>query len=448
MVRLTGWAVAFVWMISSLPATADEAKKSAEDKSTQDTSVDKRIAELEALVKQQQATIEELKKQKGSSSEETAALKKRIDELENLIKKLQEVIETLPKQPPEKPTETPSEPLPPAPMAPQTLNPDISVIGDFTLMRTSPVSARRRRPTPSKSRASLREAEIAFQQVVDPFGRADLFISFPDGESPELEEGYLTLTDPSVLHLPQWLLIKAGKMKLPFGKLNMTHLPNEGPQVDTPSALTNFFGEEGIAEFGVLASALLPTKHYTEVFAGRFNADNEQSFTGGKVNKGLYLAGVKSSFDLTEAANLEVGVTGLFGRNEGGRKTTLQSAHAVYRWRPLREGHSKSFTFWNEVFLSQRQEPTHTVHSYGYFSFAEHQLKRNLYVGGRYDWSKFPTDAGAHESAVSAYLTFFSSEFTRYRLQFKRTSLPGGAHRNDLFLQATFTIGVHRPHPF
>jgi len=409
----------------------------------------KRIAELEALVQQQQATIEELKKQKGSSSEETAALKKRIDELENIVKKLQEVIEALSKPPTEKPAEAPAEPPPtPAPTATQTLNPDISVIGDFTLMRTSPVSARRRRPTPSKFRASLREAEVAFQHAVDPFGRADLFVSFPDGESPELEEGYLTLTDPRVLRLPQWLLIKAGKIKLPFGKLNMTHLPNEGPQADTPNAITNFFGEEGIAEFGVLASALLPTKHYTEVFAGRFNADNEESFTGGVVNKGLSLIGVKSSFDLTEAANLEVGATGLFGRNETGRKTHLQSAHAVYRWRPLREGLYKSFTFWNEAFLSQRQEPTDTVRSYGYFSFAEYQLRRNLYAGARYDWSKFPTEAGAHESAVSAYLTFFSSEFMRYRLQFKRTHLPGGAHRNDLFLQATFTIGVHRPHPF
>ncbi|MFA0732541.1 MAG: hypothetical protein BKPUNTRY_002099 [Candidatus Fervidibacter sp.] len=43
-------------------------------------------------------------------------------------------------------------------------------------------------------------------------------------------------------------------------------------------------------------------------------------------------------------------------------------------------------------------------------------------------------------------LTLFPSEFGRYRLQWNRLKL-GGQTVHEVWLQTTFSIGVHRPHP-
>ena len=51
----------------------------------------------------------------------------------------------------------------------------------------------------------MHEAEATFQAVVDPYARADFFLSFsPEGV--EIEEGFLTFTT-----LPGGLLAKVGK---------------------------------------------------------------------------------------------------------------------------------------------------------------------------------------------------------------------------------------------
>src|SRR6185295_16594443 len=91
-------------------------------------------------------------------------------------------------------------------------NPDISVIGD---LRGSYQSNYYR-----NFNAELHETEFSFQSVVDPYGRADFFISLSrnpeSGEfGAEVEEGYLT-----TLSLPAQLQLKAGKFKQTFGRIN------------------------------------------------------------------------------------------------------------------------------------------------------------------------------------------------------------------------------------
>ena len=55
--------------------------------------------------------------------------------------------------------------------ASKALNPDISVIGDFV----GGVGNPRNRPTPS---LEMHESEVGFQEVIDPYARADFFITF------------------------------------------------------------------------------------------------------------------------------------------------------------------------------------------------------------------------------------------------------------------------------
>src|ERR1019366_205017 len=84
--------------------------------------------------------------------------------------------------------------------AAKALNPDISVIGDFIAgAGHNPLN-----PTPS---FQMHESEVGLQAVVDPYARADFFISF--GETGvNVEEGFITFTA-----LPSGFVAKAGKMR-------------------------------------------------------------------------------------------------------------------------------------------------------------------------------------------------------------------------------------------
>jgi hypothetical protein len=84
-----------------------------------------------------------------------------------------------------------------------SFNPDIGVIGDF---QGSYISKGKRNVD-----AYLNETEVSLQAAVDPYIRADFFLSF--GRDPvthkygvEVEEGYLT-----TLSLPAQLQLKLGK---------------------------------------------------------------------------------------------------------------------------------------------------------------------------------------------------------------------------------------------
>ena len=115
----------------------------------------------------------------------------------------------------------------------KALNPDISVIGDFL----GAVGGNPIRPVPA---LEMHETEVAFQSVIDPYARADFFISF--GESGvNLEEGYITFTS-----LPAGFVARAGKMRAAFGKVNTLH-NHVLPWTDRPLVTRNLVGgEDGI----------------------------------------------------------------------------------------------------------------------------------------------------------------------------------------------------------
>ncbi|MBI3320414.1 MAG: hypothetical protein HYZ89_07520, partial [Candidatus Omnitrophica bacterium] len=47
-------------------------------------------------------------------------------------------------------------------------------------------------------------------------------------------------------------------------------------------------------------------------------------------------------------------------------------------------------------------------------------------------------------TAWSGYLTFYQSEFSRWRLQYRHTNFAGGGDDNTIFAQGTVAIGVHK----
>ncbi len=132
----------------------------------------------------------------------------------------------------------------PAAARSNVFNPDISVIGNFlAVMGKNPFNAQ-----PS---LQLSEAEVAFQAVVDPYSRADFFVAVgPEGA--EVEEGFITFTS-----LPANLLLKAGKMRAQFGKVNTLHTHLMATS-DRPLVTENLVGgEEGLSDAGLSLSHLV-----------------------------------------------------------------------------------------------------------------------------------------------------------------------------------------------
>jgi len=94
------------------------------------------------------------------------------------------------------------------------------------------------------------------------------------------------------------------------------------------------------------------------------------------------------------------------------------------------------------VYLGPTEETT------GLYAFSRWQLSRRLFLGARYDWVEAAGDAERDFSAISGYLQFFPSEFSKLVLGYENLRPDAGDRLNRLLLQATIAIGPHRPHPF
>lgn len=116
---------------------------------------------------------------------------------------------------------------------------EFALVGDFTAS-LSRKGTRGQRPADA---ARFREAELMLGADLAPGARGDVTLGFPDGESPEVEEGYMTWLEP-VGFLDR---IQIGKLRSPFGKLNQSHR-HDLPQTDYPRVIRHFFGDEGLGQ--------------------------------------------------------------------------------------------------------------------------------------------------------------------------------------------------------
>lgn len=79
---------------------------------------------------------------------------------------------------------------------------------------------------------------------------------------------------------------------------------------------------------------------------------------------------------------------------------------------------------------------------------ADYRLDRRWLLGARYDWSDRAREAGLRDRGASAILTYWPSEFTQVRTQYRRTDFAHDRAANELLFQILFTIGAHGAHAF
>ena len=321
----------------------------------------------------------------------------------------------------------------------KVFNPDTSVIGNF-------LGVAGKNPSSTQPSMQLSEVEVAFQAIVDPYAKADFFLS-ASPEGLEVEEGFLTFNS-----LPAGLLVKVGKMREQFGKVNTMHT-HILPWADRPLVLQNLVGgDEGISDAGVSVSKLIPNRVMFleatgELFRGTspvFDSSNQRS----RLN---YVERLRAYRDLSEGSNLDVGVSFSQGySNEWpDYMKELSGIDATFRYRPLRRAIYHRFIARTEMVWSRQEAPAWATTAFGWYGSADYQFARRWYIGARADRSgRAAHVSGTTDSGGSVYLTFWPSEFSQIRGQYRRTNYAEGISANELLFQFNFSIGAHGAHAF
>lgn len=331
----------------------------------------------------------------------------------------------------------------------KVLNPDIGVIGDF-------LGAVGRNSVRSAPVLEMHESEASFQAIVDPYARADFFVSFGE-EGVSLEEGYLTFTA-----LPGGLVAKVGKMRANFGKVNTLHNHNL-PWTDRPLVTENIVGgEEGLTDAGLSVSRILagPKNLFLEATGQVFRGDSAGVFESHQRKDASVVGHLRGYRDLSESTNLDLGISYARGHNGFGSAfiTQLYGLDATLRWRPLRRAIYHSFMARGEFIWGRSDQITGKQRPFGFYTSADYRLNRRWTVGGRYDWAERMRHAGQTDSGFSALLTYWPSEFSQIRGQYRFTRYAQGStdllgdpvarNANELRFQFLFSLGAHGAHPF
>jgi len=317
-------------------------------------------------------------------------------------------------------------------------NPDMAAIGNF-------VGAAGKSPGGGEPSLNMQEAELSFQAVVDPYARADFFVTLGP-EEVALEEGYITFPT-----LPGGFLTKVGKMRDAFGKVNGQH-PHTLPFVDRPLVSKNLTGgEDGLADAGISVARLIPNPWLFLEATGQAYQGSSAIFTAPTRGDLAYVGHLRAYQDLGESTNIDLGGSIAYGHNGVTDDTTtrLLGVDATLRWKPLRRSIYTHILARGEVTWSRAGQADGAQNAVGGYGYLEYQFGRRWTSGLRYDNSQRAEAPWLRDTGGSFILTFKPSEFSLVRAQYRRTSFADtDSPANELLFQFLFAIGAHGAHPF
>jgi hypothetical protein len=127
----------------------------------------------------------------------------------------------------------------------------------------------------------------------------------------------------------------------------------------------------------------------------------------------------------------------------------LIGVDVTFRFRPLRRAIYQRLNLRSELIWSRQSLPSATsVSAFGVYGLAEYQFARRWYVGGRLDRSGRALDGSRHDQGGSVFVTFWPTEFSQVRGQFRRTRFAEGVSATEALFQLNFSIGAHGAHVF
>ncbi len=324
----------------------------------------------------------------------------------------------------------------------QSANPEIGVVADM-LGKLSESSAEGE----GNDKLSVREIELVFGSAIDPYSRFDSTITFSDFENPDIEEAYITHWG-----LPGEIKAKLGRMRPKIGKASAVH-GDVLDTVDEPLVVSEYLGKEGLFRTGLELTGFLPAPwdvvtHELTVGTMEGGVGEDGQLFGGTRRRPSFYTHLKNFWDLSDTTNAELGATYMLGSKDADRAYEVTAlgfdATLVHFVTP-----SNKLKWQNEAYLQDRKESFFEKHPWGFYSLLDYRLSPRLGVGGRFDYVE-PIDLDpttkvrSADTAWSSYVTFYQSEFSRWRLQFRHTNFAAGGDDNTLFAQGTVAIGVHK----
>jgi hypothetical protein len=327
--------------------------------------------------------------------------------------------------------------------------------------------------------------ELTFDGAVDPYfkGFANIVYKIdPDGESGvELEEAYVLTTS-----LPGNFQVKGGQFFVDFGRQNPQH-PHSWAFVDQPLILNRMFGADGLRSQGLRLSWLLPTSFYTEAIltvanslgetTTSFRSEESSEFHGGQpverevegLGDMLYVPRITTSFDLTATQTLLLGASAAFGPNNAGEstRTRIYGIDGYWKWKPEAAQAGFPFLSMQAEALVRRYSvderpladapdvilPAGRLKDRGAYAQVLYGIKPRIVAGLRGDWSyrdddEFVAAVRGNRFRLSPNLTWYPTEFSKFRMQYNYDDRQGFKAAHSLWFQFEFLLGAHAAHKF
>jgi hypothetical protein len=350
----------------------------------------------------------------------------------------------------------------------QSLNPDLSVIGDLAGGYYQKTPRSLSGDDPARTGLNLQEVELAFAAVVDPYFRADLYLTVPNLEGIEVEEAALT-----TLSLPYSLQLRAGMLRATLGRQNTQHLHVQD-FARRPALNSLLLGRDGFRAPGAEVSWLTPLPFYCMLYAGVYSvfepravgfADPRPTFGGGADHDLTYLGALKLFFPLTERLSLYAGGSFATGKApavvdeaqpglfEATVRSYLYGGDLYVKWAPPNVAESYFTVAWQTEWLGRSLEGQRA--SGALYSQVVMRVARRWQLGVRGELLGLPRGRLFDERGYVAALavTWNLTEFSRVRLT-------GEGHFNDrttdgtvknfgvALVQLEFSMGAHGAHQY
>ena len=300
---------------------------------------------------------------------------------------------------------------------------------------------------------NLNYAEVAMRSTVDPYFDAfAIFHLHPDAF--EIEEAYV-----QTRALPYGFLIKAGKLKSAFGRINAKH--QHTWQFDSQAIIyKSLFGPDSISDAGIQAQWVAPTDTYLMLGAEAFAGTNDRSFGATGENQQLYVGYIKSSLDIGDNLSILGGVSIAHGSNYDANATAPTDVYGVDL--TLREQlGSYSSLIWQSEFLQRNKDiVSRTDKQAGLYTELIYQYNNNYSIGARYDAiTQNDTDLSAYNGVntdnldrYTAKIDYHPFPMSRLRLSatYDRTKVIAGQRKNvkEVMLSLNIAAGAHGAHDY
>lgn len=327
--------------------------------------------------------------------------------------------------------------------------PEIGVVGDLVATATE-----NKADAEGNNRLAVRELELVLGNYVDPYSRYDATIAFSDFEAVDVEEAYLTHWG-----IPWGLKARLGRFFPRIGKAASIHRDSLST-IDEPLVIRRYFGSHGYFRTGA---------DLTRPFAGPWGMVLEPSvgILEGGVGEGGGTFGstrkrptvyshLKTFKELTDASHVELGLTHLVGSKDADAAFEVNVLGVDATYLNALTPNTK-LKLQGEFYLQHRNDAfsidattgantQFDRHPWGVYLLADYRFAPQWSVGGRFDHARLIDTAGSRhaDQGLSAFLTFYQSEWARWRLQYRHEDKGAEKSEDAVFLQGTFAIGTHK----